>query len=618
MATGQTARAGESTGKGLVSIVDLFIKQRQERKAEAAEDELVKALEGATKQLSEPIAPITPATKAAPVSPAPAPVPESQLDPLEAALSGIREEEGEVETGPTGQPLPPTPGKTVRERADTAAFKSAIVKEKQAQQILAQERQDQAGSGLTLTQAVRAASKIRAPGTEEFDALVEDLTRISKDASLQNMAKAISARMNAQGATTTPESILRQGAENVVNMSQTFKDLPPHTKIQIIEERKVLADGNTGFRKIAVIAEGPEAGKIIGPAGNPEFVPSPIARTQDVNATGLAKRRDLVDRRLTDFVVFARTADRVINALTPESTAGGMVAFAGKQFGNIRSMTALFLNQFSPDGMDIQFDPDNPPLASFAGLDFMSEKTRNQLQLNANLRSTYAHMAILYFRSNHPQAKSMSRNNLKNSIKALGGDLNDPTIMKNTLRNLVQNMALRAEIESQGVDMSSRDPAYDPRIPYKLLSGENSPNGRYYVPSSVAFNLKIPTDDAAGFTLKQFSELAPIKALERQYYDTSSRLYISATEVLERLRKFGYENIPLEELATAEFDKEFADLLRDQFKIGVGELADESFQEKDGLPSMGEITGRSQEALEAGNIPLGPEGIDATIKEVPF
>lgn len=633
MAAGQAGRAGEVVGGGLIQLIQRLGAQRDERRREESEDALIKALDDATRPRSEPIVaapptspkaapPIAPSRAAplgaAPVSPAPAAAPGSQLDPLEAALSVIREEEGEIETGPTGQPLPPAPGKTVRERADTAAFKSAITKEKQAQQILAQERQDQSASGISLTQAIRAASKIRAPGTEEHRSLVNDLMNISKDASLRNMAKAISTRMNAQGATTTPESILRQGAENVVNMSNTFKDLPPHTKIQIIEERKILADGNTGFRNIAVIAEGPDAGKVIGPAGNPEFVPSPIARTQDVNATGLAKRRDLVDRRLTDFVVFALTADRVINDLTPASTSGGMVAFAGKQFGNIRSMTALFLNQFSDESMDIQFDPDNPPLESFAGLDFMSAKTRNQLQLSANLRSTYAHMAILYFRSNNPTARSMSPKNLKNNIKALGGDLNDPTIMKNTLRTLVQNMALRAEVESQGVDLSSRDPAYDPRLPYRLLSGENNPNGRYYIPSSVAFNLRVPTDEAAGFTPKQFGELSQVKALETQYYDTVSRLYIGASEVLERLKKAGFENIPLEELASAEFDSEFADLLRDQFSIGVGELADESFQEEPELPNMGEITDRSLRAMEDGSIPLGPEGVEATIKEVPF
>ena len=644
MAAGQAGRAGEVVGGGLIQLIQRLGAQRDERRREESEDALIKALDDATRPRSEPIVaapptspkaapPIAPSRAAplgaAPVSPAPAAAPGSQLDPLEAALSVIREEEGEIETGPTGQPLPPAPGKTVRERADTAAFKSAITKEKQAQQILAQERQDQSASGISLTQAIRAASKIRAPGTEEHRSLVNDLMNISKDASLRNMAKAISTRMNAQGAATTPESILRQGAENVVNMSKTFKDLPPHTKIQIIEERGITADGNTGFRKIAVIAEGPDAGKVIGPAGNPEFVTSPVARTQDVNATGLAKRRDLVDRQLTDFVVFAQTANKVINALTPEMLSGGMVGFAEKMFGNIRSMSSLFVNQFSAEGMDIQFDPDNPPMESFAGLDFMSPRIRNLLQVNSNLRSTYAHMAILYFRASNPTARSMSPRNLKVTMAALGGSLNDPLLMKNTLRTLVQNMALRAEIEARGVDLSSRDPnGYIPGRNYDLLGGEGDPSGRYYISPETAFNLRVPTDMKVGGSLglegivgavsERFSpKKSDEEVLETMYWDTDTKMQLTTEQVLGKLKDSGFGHIGLGELAAAEFDEELAKLVKDRFSIVLGSPPDESFMPKAEVPNVGELTPETLEAMQSGGMGMDAES-GVIIREVPF
>ncbi len=593
--------AGQGTGKALGLLFEGFNFIMDKRK-EAHADDLVNRLEEQFRQSTLPESvPSIPSQKGSVVA---------EPDPLEAALMSIREEEGEVD--PLGLGTPGTETFPDLQKATSTEGKvSPVDLLAQLEQIHAVHAQERNTIDSTFSQSLIDADKIYSvvDEPEMNQRLVEHLHRAGRNAALYSQAKMVSDRMNLSGAETTPEMIMRLGPAQVDDMSARVNALPPEDPLEIITEWGRTETGEPGSRKSLANAK---TGEIIGPVGTPEFIESASTqRVIDVNATPRAKERALVSDRMDNFVVFAQTADRVIEAITPQTVTGGMVTLAGEVAGSIRTMTSMFFNNTDPDSLQIDpddpFDPENVAPEVFMGLDALNPETRSIVAGNAQLRSMYAHMAILYFRSHHPQAKSMSQQNLKNNLKALGGDLTDPNMMKNVLRTLVQNQALILNQASRNVDLGPYDPVYKPGVHYKMLSTEGpttDPNSTWYMRPDMVRRLMGSSHDKVGLTLDEFTGTPQVeRAIDITmglYHDITTKLLLTADDVLGRVHE-QYPGMTLEELQLVD-----PAILKDKFSLGIGEPSGDPLVPAPSVPTI-QLSPAMIEQLRSGG--LLPDGV---------
>jgi hypothetical protein len=211
----------------------------------------------------------------------------------------------------------------------------------------------------------------------------------------------------------------------------------------------------------------------------------------------------------------------------------------------------------------------------------------------------------------------MSKDNLKISMRALGADLNNPLMMKNTLRNLVHNMGIGINVTMRGVDMSAYDPyGYDQRRPYDLLAGSR-PGSAYDISDEVLINLRLPESERSGMTTDEFvatpqvqGGIASAKRLEElakiTYNDTLTGLQMDGTGALERMNERGFPGITLEEMQLLD-----ADVLRDKFDIIMGDAGYKPVALEPEVPSAGIFTPGVRRAIEDGTIGL-PAGVTVT------
>jgi hypothetical protein len=201
-------------------------------------------------------------------------------------------------------------------------------------------------------------------------------------------------------------------------------------------------------------------------------------------------------------------------------------------------------------------------------------------------------------------------------MRALGADLNNPLMMKNTLRNLVHNMGIGINVALRGVDMSAYDPyGYDQSKPYDLLSGEHT--GAYAMDDDTLINLRLPESERSGLTKEEFlntptirggvESVRKLEALAKvTYNDTLTGLQMDGTGALERMKERGFPGITLEEMQLLD-----PDILKEQFDIIIGDAGYRPVGLEPEIPSAGIFTPGVRKAIQDGTIGL-PAGVTVT------
>ncbi len=461
MASNKAGALGELSGQGIVKIFNFFM----EKKKEADADDLVNKLEEDFRQSLSPTPASTPsASVAATPSPTPGTAPpvsiatRSNETPLKDALAQLRFEEGEdAPDDPLGIGDPGTrtfPDLESSTKAEGELSADPFMEDMAAGRRLDAVKEDMStivGANLTMRQALLEADDIYDPGTQEHISLVDALMRSSDAAAHTIRAGMLGKRLRELGSNVTDEQVLAMGPQAADVLAADITALPDMPGVHIVTEQDFMADGKTvGFRKIMVDS----TNKFIGYVGNPNFTPQSVQRTQDVDASNVATQTRLADKQLRGAADFVNSAHEVMKMLNSQTVMGSSVNWVRGIEGFLRSTSALIRGEMELKNKDGNaWDPEALPDDFYGGISLIHSKTRDMLTRDANLRSLYAHLAIMYFRSTNPQAKSMSDKNLKLSMTALGGNLNDPKQMRDVLRLITSRVVERAANASARFDL---------------------------------------------------------------------------------------------------------------------------------------------------------------------
>ena len=558
--------SGGSAAGGLASHLigwafDKSVEVIKERKAEDLANRMAEQMRQSM------IAPIsTPAAVTAPAATVEA-IP--AVDPLQEALAGLRVDEGEPAMIPPA-PTAPASVSPIKEAAavpspksESDIFKDEIAKQAAASQAI----QAQEGGDITsaYTASINEAARIYPPdeNPEEYQQLVDHLARMQGDMVLDSQAKMISDTFNAAGGRTTPGMIKNLGQDNVDKMYDRVA--ASQGNIEIVDRWGMTERNIPGSEPVFVNKDTQE---VIGPVfpdqGLMEHVQT--TRTVDVNASVAATSAGLANTRLRNAVQFVEGAHEISKLLTAETVMGSSVAFLRGAESWLRSASALIGSELEsyadPDGTNA-WDPDDLDDGFFKGLTFINEKTRGMLSQDANLRSLYAHLAIMYFRAQHPQAKSLSKDNLKLTMTALGGNLNDPEQMRQVLRTISNRVVKQAAGSSAGYIMDMHDPyvstVFGPKAKIDISKSGLPYDSAYYLNPEALYWLNL-TDEAPikpGQTVSEAAETPVGKMLIGTWYDAKTGAVQKYEQIEKRMFDAGLENMTIEELNNATFDSAY-------------------------------------------------------------
>lgn len=575
-------QVGEGVGKGIGLLFNFFREKQKEAKA----DDLVDRLE---EQFRQDLA--VPPTASVEATPAPTPgtpppgspsrMRSAEGTPLKDALAQIRFEEGEESIDdPLG--LGDSGTKTFTDFEGSTKTEGELSADPFMDEMSAERRLDAVkedmsktlGANLTMRKALREVDDIYDPGTPEHTSLVEALTRSSDAAAHQIRAGMLGKRLRELGATVTDEQVLAMGPQAADVLNDDIVNLPSLPNVNVVTEEGIIPPGqpgagSPGTRKILV----DDTGKFIAYAGNPHFTPDPIQRHQDVDASHIATQTRLADKQLRGAADFVNSAHEAMKLLDSETIMGSSVTWVRGVESFLRSSSALIRGEMQLKNKDgSTWDPEALPDDFYGGISILHDKTRMMLGRDANLRSLYAHLAIMYFRSTNPQAKSMSDKNLKLSMTALGGNLNDPKQMRDVLRLITSRVVERAANASAGFDLGDYD-AYvntisGPRNKVDILSGELPYQSGYYVDPRIALEMRFGTDiDAPGQTVEEALQAPDGSRLVSAWYDVSTNARMTMEQIQKRLDDSELSGVTLDMLNEAEFQP---DLLRElEERLGI-------------------------------------------------
>jgi hypothetical protein len=143
----------------------------------------------------------------------------------------------------------------------------------------------------------------------------------------------------------------------------------------------------------------------------------------------------------------------------------------------------------------------------------------------------------------------MSAQNLKLTMEALGGKLNDPAQMREVLRTIVDRVVSKGEVSSAGYNLRP----YDPTMPeeweskrYNVLTNQMSEASPYYVNPVIQQEfLHGKNIERPGVTPQEFLESPHGDRLIHTWYGTTDGLRQTVEQVRTKMDDSGLEGLDL-------------------------------------------------------------------------
>ncbi len=532
MGTGY-GQLGEGVGQG----IQFLFKMIMDKKKDANADDLVNQLEEQLRQDASP-------KKETPMAPQLDEPPSG--DPLEEVLRSLRSEVGEddnIVMAPSG----------VAVGNDSLARDIAERKELDYQM---REMSVMKGSGLTTAQAYDEADNIYDLGTPENLELRNRLKLVGDITANRMTADIMADRINGHGGNITAEQVRAMPPEAVAQMRKNLTELAvaPDRKTQVVNLQEVIG-GKVQFKKQLIDSL---TGNAIADLSG--WAPAPVQRTQDVNATHIAKATMDADTSLRHARDFGEAAAEIIQTINPTTIKGGAIGWVRGADNFIRTTTSMIRNQLNladADGSN-SWDPESLDANIFKGVTSLDDRLHHMLGQDANLRSLYAHLAIMFFTSKHPHAKSMSQQNLKNTMTVLGANIGDPSHMKQVIRNIANQVIDQAAKNSAGLPMNEWDDQvdalYGEKYPIDIRKQGLRPDSRYYLSDNARFSLNpewAENIERPGDTVEEFLAAADGQILMETWYDAKTGTALTWTEIQDKIDKSDFPKMGPEHLNAA-------------------------------------------------------------------
>jgi hypothetical protein len=199
----------------------------------------------------------------------------------------------------------------------------------------------------------------------------------------------------------------------------------------------------------------------------------------------------------------------------------------------------------------------------------------------------------------------------------MGADLNDPDMMKATLRNLVRNMAIGVNVGLRGIDMSSYDSyGYNPHRPYNILSHDQPAGSAYAMDPYVVDNINADSKESSGIRPDEFSETDQVQGVIKEtkalWHNTVTGFEMTTNQVLDQVAAKGYPGMTMEDIQLMP-----TSVLKEHLDLGMGaarDLVRDPLAPQPESPSAGTFTKDTRRALQNGEWEMHPGII---IKEAP-
>jgi hypothetical protein len=180
----------------------------------------------------------------------------------------------------------------------------------------------------------------------------------------------------------------------------------------------------------------------------------------------------------------------------------------------------------------------------------------------------------MYFRAQHPQAKSLSKDNLKLTMTALGGNLNDPEQMRQVLRVIGDRVTRQAADASAGYNLEPHAPGLSLSFPAThkvdiMRPNTLDPNNPYYITPKVQEIMRLDNNEriAPGQTIQEYVESPSGTVLVSTWYNLADGAAMLPEQILKRLKDADMGGVTLADLNDAEFNEGLAQELQERLGI---------------------------------------------------